>query len=144
MDPTDVGTLLTSSGFKMPTVDVEDVKIGYADAYTLMRHLGGMGESNAGVGKVENGQGDYDTFLAASCLYREMFGELGEEGDDILGQEEEGEGEGEEGGGGGYNYVPATFQIIYGIGWKNHESQQQPDERGSAQGKIGFVEVEKS
>ena len=45
---------------------------------------------------------------------------------------------------GGYNYVPATFQIIYGIGWKNHESQQQPDERGSAQGKIGFVEVEKS
>ena len=100
VDPTDVGTLLTSSGFKMPTVDVEDVKIGYADAYTLMRHLGGMGESNAGVGKVENGQGDYDTFLAASCLYREMFGELGEEGDDILGQEEEGEGEGEEGGGG--------------------------------------------
>ena len=38
------------------------------------------------------------------------------------------EGEGEE--------VVASMQVIYGIGWKEHESQQKPDKRGAAGGKI--------
>lgn len=32
----------------------------------------------------------------------------------------------------GSTYIPATFQIIYMIGWKPHSDQPKPLKRGSA------------
>jgi NADH dehydrogenase [ubiquinone] 1 alpha subcomplex assembly factor 5 len=32
----------------------------------------------------------------------------------------------------GLIYIPATFQIIYMIGWKPHENQPKPLKRGTA------------
>ena len=38
----------------------------------------------------------------------------------------------------------ASVQVIYGIAWKEHESQQKPDARGSATKKIGDVSITKT
>ncbi|XP_030206886.1 arginine-hydroxylase NDUFAF5, mitochondrial isoform X3 [Gadus morhua] len=48
-----------------------------------------------------------DSMLAAAAIYQEMYGHP-------------------DGG------VPATFHVLYMIGWKPHESQARPAKRGSA------------
>lgn len=48
-----------------------------------------------------------ETMLAAAAIYQEMYGNSD-------------------------GSVPATFQIYYMIGWKYHESQAKPAQRGSA------------
>lgn len=127
VDVSDVGSLLQRSGFKLPTVDVDTISVTYPNMYVLMEHLQRMGESNAAVARREAGARG-DVFLAAAAVYGELFpwegGEEGEEEpDDIV----------------------ASMQVIYAIGWKEHESQQVPDERGTASKKIGeVVEVDRT
>uniref|UniRef100_A0A7S4R6L3 Methyltransferase type 11 domain-containing protein n=3 Tax=Ditylum brightwellii TaxID=49249 RepID=A0A7S4R6L3_9STRA len=117
VDFSDVGSLLTSAGFTLPTVDIDTIKIGYPNAMILMEHLQRMGEGNASLQRRE--RIGVDTFLAASCIYDEMF-KLDDDGDDG---------------------VEASAQIIYAIGWTPHESQPQPLERGTAKHKVGDVNV---
>ena len=65
-----------------------------------------MGESNASLNRqLHVGK---DTFLATASIYQELYGL--EDGS-----------------------VPATFQVIYMIGWSPDASQPQPKKRGSAQ-----------
>jgi len=103
----DVGNLMASAGFNLPTVDSDEITVVYPDAFTLLKHLQLMGESNAimnkrpGISK--------ETLLATAALYDELFY------DEKLGG------------------VPATFEIIYMIGWKPHENQPKPKARGSAE-----------
>ena len=124
VDASDVGRLLTSSQFALPTVDVDDITIGYPDSIVLMEHLGKSGEGNAAVARNRGGVGR-DTLLASACIYHEMYGggemseDWGEEGDKGLKDELDGG-------------IPATFQIVYGIAWTPHDSQQKADQRGSA------------
>ena len=93
----------------------------------LMEHLGRMGEGNVSVNRKERvGLG---TFLGAACLYRELYPSTEEE------EKEDGEGEGG---------IVASAQVIYGIAWKEHESQQKPDERGSASRKMTDIAVTKT
>lgn len=102
----DVGDLLTRAKFALPTIDQEEVVVDFADAFTLMRDLRGMGESNA-----QHFRRPYvprSTMYAAAAAYKALYGK------------EDGR-------------VPATFQVVYMIGWCPHESQQKPKERGSAQ-----------
>lgn len=102
--PSDVAGLMQGTGFKLPTIDVDTHTISYPDAFTLMEHLGFMGENNATYNRRYNvGR---DTFLAAASIYQEKYGM--EDGS-----------------------VPATFQIIYVIGWQYAESQPKPMKRGS-------------
>lgn len=112
----DVGGLLSGAGFSLPTIDVDTVKLAYPNATILMEHLQRMGENNAGINR--RGQTGVDTFLAASCLYDEMFRLETDEG------LEEGT-------------IEASAQVIYAIGWSPHESQQKPLQRGTAQHKVG-------
>jgi NADH dehydrogenase [ubiquinone] 1 alpha subcomplex assembly factor 5 len=63
-----------------------------------------MGENNASL--TRSYHVGRDVFMAAAALYQELYGL--EDGS-----------------------VPATFQIIYYIGWKPHSSQPKPKERGS-------------
>ena len=101
-----MGGLLTGTGFKLPTVDVDEISIGYPNMMVLMEHLNRMGEGSACRARRERvGLG---TFLGAACVYRELY------------PDEDGEG------------VVASAQVIYGIAWKEHDSQQKPLERGSA------------
>ena len=92
--------------------DIDTVRIGYPNAATLMEHLQRMGENNACLNKTE--RTSLDTFLAASCIYDELF-ELEDDKESI----------------------EASVQVIYAIGWSPHESQQQPLERGTATHKVG-------
>ncbi|CAO1624559.1 unnamed protein product [Sympodiomycopsis kandeliae] len=104
-DTRDCSSLLTRAGFNIPTVDIDEVSVGYPSIFELMTDLQDMGESNAVINRRPLLQ--RDTLLSASAIYSALHGQ--EEG-----------------------MVPATFGIIYLIGWKPHPSQAKPAERGSA------------
>ncbi|KAI1148613.1 S-adenosyl-L-methionine-dependent methyltransferase [Nemania diffusa] len=104
-DVRDVGGLLQKAGFKMLTVDVDDIIVDYPDSFALMQDLQAMGESNAVLGR-EMGPIQRDVLLATDAIYRELHGN--ENGT-----------------------VPATFRMIHMIGWKESKDQAQPLSRGS-------------
>lgn len=104
-DTRDVSNLLGRAGFTLLTVDIDEVTVNYPSMWELMEDLQAMGENNAILGR--RGYFHRDTLAAASAIYKEMHGK--EDGS-----------------------VPATFQIIYMIGWKPSPNQPKPLERGSA------------
>ncbi|ELR17109.1 methyltransferase domain containing protein [Acanthamoeba castellanii str. Neff] len=68
----DVGDLLTRAKFALPTIDQEEVVVDFADAFTLMRDLRGMGESNA-----QHFRRPYvprSTMYAAAAAYKALYG----------------------------------------------------------------------
>ncbi|XP_027625803.1 arginine-hydroxylase NDUFAF5, mitochondrial isoform X2 [Tupaia chinensis] len=110
----DLGHLLGRAGFNTLTVDTDEIQVNYPGMFELMEDLQGMGESNCSWNR--KALLHRDTMLAAAAVYREMY------------RNEDGS-------------VPATFQIYYMIGWKYHDSQARPAERGSAT--VSFGELRK-
>ncbi|CEG36956.1 Predicted methyltransferase [Plasmopara halstedii] len=102
----DAGNLLSATGFNLCTVDTDYICVEYPNAFVLMEHLRGMGENHAVSSK--GLPATRDSLLATASIYQSMFGQPN-------------------------GTVPATFQVIYLIGWAPHESQQKPLRRGSAQ-----------
>ncbi|XP_035856393.1 arginine-hydroxylase NDUFAF5, mitochondrial isoform X2 [Sander lucioperca] len=90
--------------------DVDDVQVNYPGIIEVMTDLQGMGESNCAWNR--KSMLHRDTILAAEAIYKEMYGN--EDGS-----------------------IPATFEILYMIGWKPHESQAKPAKRGSANVSFG-------
>ncbi|KAJ8002182.1 hypothetical protein DPEC_G00177170 [Dallia pectoralis] len=111
---TDLGNLLSQTGFNMLTVDIDSIQVHYPGLLEVMTDLQGMGESNCSWNRKK--MLHRDTILAAAAIYQEMYG-----CDD--------------------GSVPATFEILYMIGWKPHSSQAKPAERGSAN--VSFGELSK-
>ncbi|KAH9927303.1 S-adenosyl-L-methionine-dependent methyltransferase [Fomitopsis serialis] len=111
-DSRDMSNLLGRAGFTLLTVDVEEVKVAYPSIWELMDDLRDMGESNAVIGR--RNYIHRDTLAAASAIYKELHGY--ENGT-----------------------IPATFQVIYVIGWKPSPKQPTPLERGS--GKTNLKEI---
>ena len=103
----DVGGLLGKAGFKMLTIDVDDIIVDYPTTFALMADLQAMGESNAVLGREMSGI-RREVLLANEAIYRELHGN-------------------------GDGTVPATFRMIYMIGWKEGEGQPKPLPRGSGQ-----------
>ncbi|KMZ72563.1 Methyltransferase type 11 [Zostera marina] len=101
----DAGNLLTRAGFTLTGVDVDEYKVRYSSALDLIEHLRTMGETNCLLQR--NNFLKKDTALATAAVYESMFAE--EDGS-----------------------VPATFQVIYMTGWREHSSQQKAKKRGSA------------
>lgn len=112
-DVRDVGGLLQRAGFKMLTVDVDDIIVDYPDTFELMKDLQAMGENNAVLGR-EMGAIGKDVLLANEAIYRELHGN--EDGT-----------------------IPATFRIIYMIGWHDAPDQARPLPRGS--GEINLKDI---
>lgn len=110
-DVRDVGNLLTRAGFKLLTVDVDDIIVDYPNTIALMADLQAMGEANAALRR-DHGAINRDVLLATEAIYRELYGEIREDGSVT---------------------IPATFRTIYMIGWKEGEGQQQPLERGTGE-----------
>ncbi|XP_041106808.1 arginine-hydroxylase NDUFAF5, mitochondrial isoform X1 [Polyodon spathula] len=107
---TDLGNLLGRAQFNMLTVDIDEIQVHYPGMFEVMQDLQGMGESNCAWNRKSILH--RDTMLAAAAIYREMYGS--EDGS-----------------------VPATFQILYMIGWKPDNSQAKPAKRGSADVSFG-------
>uniref|UniRef100_A0A8D0EKC7 NADH:ubiquinone oxidoreductase complex assembly factor 5 n=1 Tax=Strix occidentalis caurina TaxID=311401 RepID=A0A8D0EKC7_STROC len=101
----DLGHLLSRAGFNTLTVDTDEIQVNYPGLFEVMEDLQGMGESNCSWNRKPLLH--RDTMLAAAAIYQEMYGNSD-------------------------GSVPATFQIYYMIGWKFHESQARPAQRGSA------------
>ncbi|KAI1381621.1 S-adenosyl-L-methionine-dependent methyltransferase [Hypoxylon crocopeplum] len=112
-DVRDVGGLLQRAGFKMLTVDVDDIIVDFPDTFALMQDIQAMGESSAVLGR-EMGGIQRDVLLANDAIYRELHGN--EDGT-----------------------IPATFRMIYMIGWKESKDQAKPLPRGS--GDISLKDV---
>ncbi|KAK3197498.1 hypothetical protein GRF29_216g436443 [Pseudopithomyces chartarum] len=104
-DVRDVGGLLQKAGFNLLTVDVDDIVVDFPDVFALMKDLQDMGESNAVITR-EKGAIQRDVLLAAEGIYRALHGN--EDGS-----------------------LPATFRLIYMIGWKASPDQAKPLERGT-------------
>ncbi|KAL5559863.1 hypothetical protein UlMin_036074 [Ulmus minor] len=109
----DAGNLLTRAGFTLPGVDVDEYVVKYPSALELIEHLRSMGETNALLQR--NKILKRETALATAAIYDSMFAT--EDG-----------------------MVPATFQVIYMTGWKEHSSQQKAKSRGSAT--ISFKDIQ--
>ncbi|NXL23075.1 NDUF5 hydroxylase, partial [Setophaga kirtlandii] len=106
----DLGHLLARAGFNTLTVDTDEIQVNYPGLFEVMEDLQGkyilcMGESNCSWNRKPLLH--RETMLAAAAIYQEMYGNSN-------------------------GSVPATFQIYYMIGWKYHESQAKPAQRGSA------------
>ncbi|KAJ2752714.1 hypothetical protein H4S06_003877 [Coemansia sp. BCRC 34490] len=106
----DVGSLLNRAGLTLSTIDIDNIVVNYPSMLHLVSDINAMGEGNAVVQRLSLIK--RDTLLAASAIYKEMHGN--EDGS-----------------------VPATFQIIYMIGWKPDPSQPQPLPRGSGEVSLG-------
>ncbi|KAM6971983.1 arginine-hydroxylase NDUFAF5, mitochondrial [Aplochiton taeniatus] len=111
---TDLGHLLGQAGFNMLTVDIDEIQVHFPGIHEVMTDLQGMGESNCAWNR--KSLLHRDTILAAGAIYKEMYGN--EDGS-----------------------VPATFDILYMIGWKPDETQPKPAKRGS--GTVSFGDLSK-
>ncbi|RVW64971.1 putative methyltransferase, mitochondrial [Vitis vinifera] len=109
----DAGNLLTRAGFTLPSVDVDEYTVKYRSALDLIEHLRSMGETNALLQKSNILK--RETALATAAVYDSMF--AGEDGT-----------------------IPATFQVIYMTGWREHSSQQKAKRRGSAT--VSFQDIQ--
>ncbi|KAI5970381.1 hypothetical protein CANMA_000544 [Candida margitis] len=107
----DVGSLLNKAGFSLLTIDSEDIVVGgFPDIVAVCEDLQAMGEQNAVLSRAHNLP--KDVLLAANEIYKSLHGEVQPDGEVLL---------------------PATFNVIFMIGWKKSESQPQPLQRGSAE-----------
>ncbi len=98
------------AGFALPVVDSDKIIVHYSNPLKLMQDLRGMGASNAVYNRLMKPT-RRRVILKAAELYHEKF--ANKEG-----------------------HVPATFHVIYMIGWAPHESQPQALKPGSAKNKL--------
>lgn len=110
VDIRDVGGLLTRANFTMLTIDTDEMVVGYPSMFELMWDLKGMAENNAA--RNRNLRLNKDTMLAAAAIYKELYGKTKEDG---------------------APFIPATFQVIYLLGWKPDPSQPKPIRRGTGE-----------
>lgn len=109
-DSRDMVSLLSRAGFNIPTVDTDEIQVNYPSIFELMKDLQDMGESNAVIHRRMLLK--RDTLLAASAIYPRLHA--------IEGQDDGGEG------------IPATYSMIFMVGWKPDASQRKPLKRGTA------------
>jgi NADH dehydrogenase [ubiquinone] 1 alpha subcomplex assembly factor 5 len=105
-DSRDMVSLLSRAGFNIPTVDTDEIQVNYPSIFELMTDLQDMGESNAVIHRRTILK--RDTLLAASAIYPVLHGEEGTDG------------------------IPATYSMIFMVGWKPDPSQRKPLKRGGA------------
>lgn len=106
-DVRDLGGLLQRAKFALPVTDSDVLRVRYADPFALMRDLRRMGLTNVLNDRLKKPL-KRRTLLRAAEIYAERFAD-------------------------GDGRIPATFEIVWLLGWSPHESQQKPLRPGSAQ-----------
>ncbi|CCG83709.1 protein of unknown function [Taphrina deformans PYCC 5710] len=109
-DVKDVGSLLNRAGFKLTTIDVEDIVVDYPDLFSLAADLHAMGESSAVLAR-PGGPLSRDSLLAAQAIYRQLHGNPD-------------------------GTLPATFSVLFMIGWAPGAATPKPQPRGSGQASL--------
>ncbi|KAG2265386.1 hypothetical protein Bca52824_072465 [Brassica carinata] len=117
------GNLLTRAGFSLPGVDVDDYVVKHKSALDLIDHLRAMGETNA---LLHRNKACFSFFLS-SILNRETALATAAIYDSMFATED--------------GTIPATFQVIYMTGWREHSSHPQAKRRGSAT--VSFTDIQK-
>ena len=110
----DIGNIASQAGFNLITVDYDEITVSYPSIYELMDDLRGMGENNASLSRKHVLH--RRTTEVASRIYQEMYGD--NDGN-----------------------IPATFQILFLIGWTPSDKQAKPAERGS--GTLSLKDIDK-
>ncbi len=110
IDLRDMGALMQRAQFALPVVDADIITVDYSNPLKLMQDLRGMGASNATLGRLMKPT-RRGVIMEAAKVYHDKY--AGKDG-----------------------RVPATFQVIYAIGWMPHESQQKPMKPGTAKVKL--------
>ncbi|KAI8831058.1 S-adenosyl-L-methionine-dependent methyltransferase [Chytriomyces cf. hyalinus JEL632] len=105
-DMKDLGSLLSRAGLTLTTLDTDEIVIKYPSMYELIQDLSDMGEGNAIFNRTASL--NRDTIDAAAEIYKAVYGNPD-------------------------GSIPATFQILYMIGWKPDPSQPKPLKRGSGE-----------
>ncbi|RDB20096.1 Arginine-hydroxylase NDUFAF5, mitochondrial [Hypsizygus marmoreus] len=127
-DTRDVSNLLGRAGFTLLTVDIDEVKVAYPSMWELLEDLSDMGEGNAVIGR--RSIIHRDTLAAASAIYKGISPIFIAKQISYILLEMHGNEDGS---------IPATFQIIYMIGWKPAPTQPKPLDRGT--GAVNLKEV---
>lgn len=105
---TDVGQILIRLNYKMITANADLNTLYFDDSFALMKFLQSIGENNACV--MRRNMLAKDTFIAADAIYRSLFAEKTGK---FIGK------------------IPATFELVHYIGWKEHPSQRKPLSKGT-------------
>ena len=108
-DGYDGAALLQRIGFALPVSDVDRFTVRYPNLFALIRDLRAMGETNVLHGPIR--PLTRSVVAKAAALYAERYADAD-------------------------GRIPATFEIVHLAGWKPHESQQKPLERGSAKTRL--------
>lgn len=116
VDVKDMGGLLQKAKFNLLTIDVDDIVISYPDMFALLDDLRAMGDSNAVLSRQQ--YIPRDILLAANEIYKSLHGTMEQDPSDPEGKE--------------IMVYPATFRVIFVIGWKQSSNQPKPLERGTA------------
>lgn len=107
----DIGSLLNRAGFTMLTIDPQDIVVGgFPDIVAVCNDLQLMGEQNLVLSR--SNYLSRDMLLSANEIYKTLHGEKDVNNNVTL---------------------PATFSVMFVIGWKNSPDQPQPLERGSGE-----------
>lgn len=113
IDMRDMGALMQRAGFALPVVDSEIVTVHYTHPFRLMHDLRAMGATNAVAARLRLPARRH-MMLEAARIYQEKYADND-------------------------GHVPASFEIIYAIGWSPHASQQKPLQPGTARQRIADV-----
>ena len=108
-DMQQMGALMQRANFNLPVVDNEKIKVSYSHIFKLFQDLRGMGENNIIIERKKNFT-SRSFFTEVQQVYQNRFSF-----DDKL---------------------DATFEMIFILGWKPHESQQKPLRPGSAKHRL--------
>jgi NADH dehydrogenase [ubiquinone] 1 alpha subcomplex assembly factor 5 len=109
-DLRDAAGLLQRAGFALPVADRDPLTVSYADAWALMRELGGMGESNA-IRLRAPGPLRRAILTEAVRLYQKRHAFAA-------------------------GRVRASFEVLYISGWAPAATQQQPLRPGQAKTRL--------
>lgn len=113
VDKMTMAGLMQRAGFSLPVVDSDTIRVDYSSMRRLVDDLRHMGEGNA-IAARDKRVPPRALFRRADQIYRERFMEMS-------------------------GAIPATFEIIYAIGWAPGAHQPQPLPRGSGQIPLGDV-----
>lgn len=112
-DQPQMGALMQRAGFNLPVIDSEKITVTYENIFKLMEDLRLMGESNIILNRKKTFT-PRQFFMDVNTRYLEKFSEPN-------------------------GRIFATFEIIFLLGWKPHESQQKPLRPGSAKNRLANI-----